>query len=167
MPSDRYYQQPRPKGGGGAEDLSELTPVGGPKGGGTGVTILGSGFLAFSSLIANVRCRWRAAIVDLAAASVAQQLGLPPPESEAVEHTDSRIVCLAPPARVGAASLINLTLSLNRLDFGATGLIFQYYDDPYVRTITPSGGHRTGGTLVTILGAGFDVLEGGAHVSCQ
>ena len=36
-----------------------------------------------------------------------------------------------------------------------------------MQSITPSGGHRTGGTLVTVFGAGFDVLRDGAYVSCQ
>ena len=136
-----YYQQPRPKGSGAGgssnEDFVRLSPVGGPKGGGTVVTIVGSGFLAFSSSL--VRCRWQAPIVDVLAASLAQTLSLPPPESEPLELTNRRIVCLAPPARVGAAETVNLTLSLNAIDFGATGLLFQYYDNPYVARIIPSG----------------------------
>ena len=165
--SFKYYQQPRPKGNGGVEDLTQLTPVGGPLGGGTRVTIYGSGFTAFSSLMEYVLCRWQATIVDQNAAAAAGTLLLPPPESGAVEHTDTMIVCLAPRARAGANVLVNLTLSLNAHDFGDTGLTFQYYELPYVAAITPSGGHRTGGTMVTILGTGFDVLEDGAHVSCQ
>ena len=97
----------------------------------------------------------------------ARTLDLPPPESRAIVHTDTRIVCLVPSARPGATDLVNLTLSLNSLDFGDTGLTFQYYALPRVTTITPSGGHRTGGTVVTISGEGFDVLEGGQYVSCQ
>eukprot|EP00966_Prymnesium_polylepis_P050157 1161174-Prymnesium_polylepis.1 len=90
-----------------------------------------------------------------------------PPESVALEHSDTTIVCSAPTARVGVAELVNLTLSLNAHDFGDTGLTFRYYSPPVVTTITPSGGHRTGGTIVTILGSGFDLLASGAHVSCQ
>jgi hypothetical protein len=126
---------------------------------------VGSGFLAFSSSL--VRCRWQAPIVDMLAASLAQTLSLPPPESQPLELSNRRIVCLAPPARVGAAETVNLTLSLNAIDFGATGLHFQYYDNPYVARIIPSGGHRTGGTLVTLVGTGFDALDRGAYLSCQ
>ena len=163
----KYYQQPRPRTGGGDGDLSGITPVGGPREGGTRVTILGSGFMAFAPVISFVRCRWQAPIVDVIAASNARTIGLPFPESSAIEHTDTRIVCLAPSARIGAAELVNLTLTLNALDFGDTGLTFQYYAPPRVTTITPSGGHRTGGTIVTISGEGFDVLADGAYVSCQ
>lgn len=161
----KYYQQPRPRGSGASsshEDLNAITPVGGPREGGTRVTILGRGFMAFSPIMAYVRCRWQAAIVDTVAAMNAQTLDAAPPESGAVEHTDTRIVCLAPSARAGAADLVNLTLTLNALDFGDTGLTFQYYARPRVDTIAPSGGHRTGGTIVTISGEGFDVLGGGA-----
>ena len=156
-------------GGAGAteEDLSEIAPVGGPRGGGTRVTILGRGFTAFSTLKSFIRCRWQATIVDQTASIMAQEQDLPPAESGAIEHTDTRIVCPAPSARAGAAAVVNLTLSLNAADYGDTGLTFQYYALPRVRTITPSGGHRTGGTVVTIMGEGFDVLEGGKYVSCQ
>ena len=172
----KYYQQPLPLGAcadagagppGCTEGLSGLTPVGGPRGGQTRVTIYGAGFTAFSQLVEHVRCRWQAPIVDAIAAQIGGVLGLDPPESGALEHSEGRIVCLSPPARAGASELVNLTLSLNARDFGDTGLAFQYYQQPRVDTITPSGGHRTGGTVVTIVGDGFDVLDGGAHVSCQ
>ena len=113
----KYYQQPRPKGGGGSsggvEDLQGITPIGGPKGGGTRVTILGSGFLAFAPIISYVRCRWMPTIVDAIASINAQEQGLPPPETAALEHSDARIVCPTPAARAGAAGEVNLTLSLN------------------------------------------------------
>ena len=101
------------------------------------------------------------------AARTESRVTAPPPETGALEHSDTRIVCLAPSARAGAELTVNLTLSLNNLDFDDTGLTFQYYAPPRVTTMTPSGGHRTGGTVVTILGEGFDVLAGGEYVSCQ
>ena len=124
--------------------------------------------MAFSAIISFVRCRWEAVIIDPVAAAAAGYVpGMPPPEVTAVAHSDTEIICLAPAARAGAAPRLNVTLSLNSADFDSTGLQFLYYDIPAVSTITPSGGHRTGGTMVTIQGAGFDVLEGGAYVSCQ
>ena len=107
-------------------------------------------------------------MVDVTAAfDAGEDPNAPTPESGAVLHTDGRIVCHTPPARAGAAATVDLYLTLNGADFGGTGLGFQYYTLPAVTRLTPSGGHRTGGTLVTIVGAGFDVLEGGAYVSCQ
>ena len=47
------------------------------------------------------------------------------------------------------------------------GLHLTLYATPTYTAITPSGGHREGGTIVTIDGYGFDDLEAGAHVTCQ
>ena len=87
-------------------------------------------------------------------------------------------MCATPPARQGAGTYLNLSLSLNYLppsggdgygvgDFGDTGLHLTLYATPTYTAITPSGGHREGGTIVTIDGYGFDDLEAGAHVTCQ
>ena len=55
---------------------------------------------------------------------MAQEQDLPPAESGAIEHTDTRIVCPAPSARAGAAAVVNLTLSLNAAQ-DATELVAQ------------------------------------------
>ena len=49
--------------------------------------------------------------------------------------------------------MLNVSLSLNDADFGATGMQFTLYAAPAYASITPSGGHREGGTLVTVMGA--------------
>ena len=163
--SFKYYDQPAPHPGSG---FAQIVPNGGPVGGGTYVTIDGVGFLAFAPEISFVRCRWDGGVVDPVAMRRAKlPLDLPPPESSAATHTDERVVCLAPRARPGAGLTVNVSLSLNARDFGSTGLTFQYYQPPRIDIITPSGGHRTGGTIVTIHGAGFNVLDDGAHVSCE
>ena len=167
----KFYTQPAARGSDeatAASAVEHVTPVGGPLEGGTRTTIVGRGFMAFAPVISFVRCRWDGGIVDpLAAALGGVHAGMPAPESIAVEHTDTRIVCVVPPAQPGADPIVNISLALNAHDFGETALTFKYYAAPQVDTITPSGGHRTGGTAVTLSGSGFDVLEGGAHVSCQ
>ena len=181
----KYYVQPRVCGAGqdyagrclsayreGAapSDYVSIAPVGGPDGGATLVTITGEGFMAFANVIEYVRCRWDGGIVDAKKYeqyNAALGAGAPPPETSALEHTATRIVCAAPPARVGTGAWLNVSLSLNAADFADTGLHFTMYATPSYTAITPSGGHREGGTAVTIEGQGFDDLEGGAHVSCQ
>ena len=160
-------------------DYASIAPVGGPEGGATLVTIVGEGFLAFAAEIEYVRCRWDGGIADADAyAALGLPAGAPPPETIALEHTATRIVCATPPARQGAGTWLNLSLSLNYLppsggdnygvgDFGDTGLHLTLYATPTYTAITPSGGHREGGTVVTIDGYGFDDLEAGAHVTCQ
>ena len=85
-------------------------------------------------------------------------------------------MCATPPARPGAGKRLNLSLCLNYLppsggdaygggDFGDTGLHLTLYPTPTYTAITPSGGHREGGTVVTIDGYGFDDLEAGFRMT--
>ena len=138
---------------------------------------MGDGFLAFAPKIEYVRCRWDGGVADADAyAALMLPEGAPPPETVALEHTATRIVCATPPARPGAGKRLNLSLCLNYLppsggdeygvgDFGETGLHLTLYPTPTYTAITPSGGHREGGTVVTIDGYGFDDLEAGVRMA--
>jgi hypothetical protein len=62
---------------------------------------------------------------------------------------------------------------LNEEDFADTGP-FTFYKEPrlavFVTALQPEGGVSEGGTLVTVRGAGFDVMSAGialAHVRCR
>jgi len=67
----------------------------------------------------------------------------------------------------------SLRLSLNEEDFADTGP-FTFYKEPrlavFVTALQPEGGVSEGGTLVTVRGAGFDVMSAGIalmHVRCR
>jgi hypothetical protein len=93
---------------------------------------------------------------------------------------DVTVPTLIEPMRVRCSSYLHSTeavrslrLSLNEEDFADTGP-FTFYKEPrlavFVTALQPEGGVSEGGTLVTVRGAGFDVMSAGialAHVRCR
>jgi hypothetical protein len=65
-------------------------------------------------------------------------------------------------AATAAAGLVNVTLSLNGGvggSFSADRAPFLLYEHPVISSVHPTSGIATGGTVVTIVGAGFGTLS--------
>ena len=111
--------------------LTSISPTSGPAGGGTAVTLNGTGFVSGSTtvnfgpnLATNVSC----------------------PSSTLCQATS--------PAGVG-----NVTVTVNVSGQAATGsATFTYI--PSLTSISPSSGTQRGGTSVTVIGTGFDTTPG-------
>lgn len=171
-----YFVQPA--------NFSSISPTGGALSSLTAVTIAGEGFLAFSNSSAKLRCRWGldtnytlpagAGAIDAPLdAALAAVLGLNateaaaafdaahPHETVALELSDERVVCPAHP-KVSAGAR-ELSLSLNSVDFGSSGLHYKYYEQLQSIAMLPTGGlagDGHGGTPVTFAGDGFDAFFG-------
>ena len=144
-----YYQQPL--------NFSSISPTGGALASGTVVTVLGEGFLAFSNESAKARCRWGTDTNGTLLPSVADANGTSH-ETPVLELSDDRVVCAAhPKANPGVRQLY---LSLNAVDFGATGIEYKYFPQLTDLQMVPTGGLVDGGTPVTFFGTGFDAFYG-------
>jgi len=130
-------------GGGGNPDpptIARVTPSGGRPEGGARVTIAGGGFVAgvTTATVGGV------ALTDVVVSSASALTGT------------------VPAGAAGAATVAVTT------PFGTASVPggFTYQDGPVIGAISPAEGPRTGGTLVTITGAGFgagaDARTGGA-----
>ena len=145
----RYYVQP--------VNFSSIEPTGGALASRTSVTIEGEGFLVFSNSSAKVRCRWGTDTNGTLEESVRASNGTSH-ETDAVELTETHVVCPAHPK--DNAGSRTLYLSLNSVDFGTTGLSYKYYKQVAGVQMEPTGGLVTGGTPVTFSGHGFDAFFG-------
>ena len=112
--------------------VSSLRFERGPTSGGTSVAIDGSSFRGGSLY----RCRFDAAVVNATYSS---------------EHDELR--CLSPMR--GAAGDSVVEVSLNGQQFTRSGVTYVYYELVVVSHVVPSAGPRTGGTVLTVIGAGF------------
>ena len=135
--------------------IVSLHPRGGPTLGGTRVTVTGRGF---SPISPSPICRF-GENDDIGATLV----------------NSTRIICeeslAAPPAKDDAA-VHRLALEIS-IDGGATftrsGRSFTYIDftQIHISSVTPSGGPRNGGTIITVAGHGFRDLGGSFGADVQ
>lgn len=109
--------------------LSSVSPSGGPVGGGTAITIAGSGFLNGVTVT----------IGGTAAGSV-------------VRVNPNQITCVTP---VGGAGAANVTVTNPDGKSATLPGAFTYVGPPAPTAIAPAGGPTVGGTRVTITGGGF------------
>ena len=128
----RYYQQPTVTG---------LAPSGGPIIGGTGVTVIGSGFTVFSDPLRTPKCKFGEYIV------------------EARVDSDTNMYCTTPDTL--QPGYVSVAVSLNEVDFTKPSMgrqysiPFLYYNPPQVQRLFPSSGPSRGGTTVFVIGEGF------------
>jgi hypothetical protein len=118
--------------------VTGVTPTSGPIGGGTAVTITGTGFAG----AANV------SLAGVAATGVS-----------VVSPTS--ITATSPAHPAGA---VDVTVTNPDTQSGTCGRCFTYRDPPTVTAINPSGGPAAGGTSVAITGGGFDSTAGATTV---
>jgi IPT/TIG domain len=110
--------------------VASVSPAAGSTGGGSQVTVTGH---------------------DLAGATAVSFGGLP--AQSFTVNSDTSITAVAPAAPAGAADL-RITGPGGQSPTTATDR-FTYFPTPVVTSVTPALGPRTGGTMVTIRGAGF------------
>jgi hypothetical protein len=67
--------------------------------------------------------------------------------------SDSRAICKSPSQSTSGA--VEVQISLNGQQFQKAHNKFQYYRQPSINSVSPSGGHLSGGTVFTISGQGF------------
>jgi hypothetical protein len=127
-----YYQHP---------SVLNLEPSGGPITGGTGVTVIGSGFTVFSDPLRTPKCKFGSLVVQARADS------------------DDKMFCVTPETLT--AGYVSVTVSLNEVDFTSPALgrqysiPFLYYEQPEIKSLMPNTGPSRGGTRVHIVGKGF------------
>jgi hypothetical protein len=100
--------------------------------GGTGVTVLGSGFVLGASC------------------------GFGDVWAPAEVVSSSKVLCISP---THAAGDVQLQVSLNEMEPGARTVRFAFRPPPLLRLLTPSIGSPTGGTAVTLLGENFEDID--------
>ncbi len=118
---------------GGTGSVWEVMPSHGPSRGGTMITVRG---VDAADVENGVVCMW-------GEESVAGVVG-----------GDGTIVCRSP-SSVGAGVVgVRLSEGSDRRDLGQS-VMFEYYDGPFVYDVRPTIGGLSGGTVVSVLGAGF------------
>ena len=136
--------------------LDAITPQGGPRAGGTRVTVRGSGF--DRRITTRAQCRYGDVTVNASFTSEkpsdtlmceSPALGLPLINSSAGDHVVSFAVGIN-----GQAA-----------DF-TSGVDFVYHAPLQVSSIHPRGGSVLGATPITVYGEGFRDLDGGAGLQC-
>ena len=148
-----------------ATSALSIHPTGGPVGGGTLVTVRGRGLASMNDMGAGIRCKFGDQKVRVMLQRTADGSkghgdtdGLPDET-----HADYELRCIAPPRHPATRGISAFSLTLNVYEYLAGGE-FTYYDDPHVYGILPTGGPMSGGTLVTVLGHGFDGLGGNVRI---
>ena len=123
--------------------VSLLVPQGGPLAGGTEIQIQGSSF-RYSE---HLRCTW--------------DNNTDPAFKVAATYVDYHTLkCLSPPAAV--SGLRTLEIALDDYHFTGHGRQWTYYNplELVVSAVDPIGGPVRGGTLIEVLGTGFEKLGG-------
>ncbi|CAN0185510.1 unnamed protein product, partial [Ectocarpus sp. 12 AP-2014] len=118
-----------------------LSPFQGPTSGGTVVTLRGSNFF-YTGLIA---CRFGSFDV------------------QATYVNSSSLLCVSPRSPPGVYSV---SVAMDGEDFEESGLLFQYFEDLDILSLTPVYGWTTGGTNVTLSVAGSQRYEQDASFIC-
>lgn len=129
-----------------------FTPGGGLTGGGTLVTLVGSGFDALFGAVNHTLCQWGDANAST---------GAPAPTVRPVLLESSRLVCAAPPhSRIHTDSLeVALSVALNAIDFANLSLAYHFYLPPEFATLSPAACSSNGGVHVTLTGVGFQAFS--------
>ena len=116
-------------------EITSVAPSVGPLAGGTVVRVSGSGF-SVADDGGKLLCRFGRTVV-----------------TAAVVMGPTSALCLAPPStRLGPSPL---EISINGVDFTSDGWVFYYGPEIEVTYTWPLAGPESGGTLLTIVGAGF------------
>ncbi|CAM9095296.1 unnamed protein product [Chrysoparadoxa australica] len=113
--------------------ITSLEPASGPLLGGNSVVVRGQSFVDAGQ--DGLGCKFGDTLV------MAQLL------------SDTAVLCIAPAAEVAGTVAVEVTL--NGLEFSASGMLFEYYEDPVVSELLPSSGAVSGGTGITVKGSGF------------
>ena len=134
-----YYRQP---------DFRELIPPLGPRLGETSVVAFGSGFINIGAGIA--RCRFGSMTVEAVF-------------DDSSGSGEPVLSCRSPPWP--APEWVPVEVALDGQVFTKKRtVLFQYYGEFDVNTLTPAGGPKAGGTEVTITGVGF--FMSGIYLNC-
>lgn len=123
--------------------VSLLEPQGGPLEGGTSITVHGSSF-RFSE---HLRCTW-------------DDNSDPTLKVNATFIDGHVMLCGSPPSNVSGVRTVKV--ALDDFHFSAQGREWTYYDPSLliVSIVDPIGGPARGGTLIEVLGTGFERLGG-------
>jgi len=123
-----------------SEDVVDsVSPGRGPVGGGSLVTVSGSGFRFTGAL----QCRFGLSSVP------------------AVYVSDSEVRCESPELPAG---VVEVRVSSNGVDFSTSFGEFEYVRVAHISGVSPSVGSVSGGTKVALSGSGFESIEG---MSCR
>lgn len=149
--------------------IDYVQPWGGPEAGGTHVSIVGEGLLAFSK---NPMCRFGHVEVPAQVGGLNSSLALQElPLSTRVRLHHQRVIpsieqqagrimtCTSPPGHSFGSRFIRLSVSLNGDHFASDALSWRYTDVIF-SSIYPVGGPTHGGTSVIVQGQGFATLGG-------
>jgi IPT/TIG domain len=130
--------------------VTGLQPAQGPSSGsshsssaGPPLAVHGSGFVNTAALA----CRFSGAAGDHSGAAAAVV---------AATFVSSGLVLCAAPARPPGSAVVEVTLT--GADYSASGLLYTYTAAPVVTALAPALGADTGGTAVTVTGAGFEQI---------
>ena len=148
-------------------DVTFATPTGGPKAGGTEVTITGVGFFMSGTYLScffgdgNIQC----------SEDVLYSVESPCYKSvPAAFKTPTQVTCTAPsmptggdvtlkyPIRVGLNGQFSQSCPSEKTSYQCalkSGLAFTYYDDVFVTGLSPNSGQVFGGTELTVYGSNF------------
>jgi len=128
------------------QQITTITPPGGPINGNTQITITGSNF--YETYIGGA---W------------VKVGSLDPVGEHNVTGTGTSFLELTTQPYNGPAGVAGVGISLNYADYGPVNYTFPfvYYDEPIITSIDPSVGDPTGGTLVTVVGMNFQYIEQG------
>ena len=117
--------------------VHSISPILGPKYGGTNVSITGAGFEC------HPKCYCKFGSVQI----------------EAGLLNSSMLRCKSPEA-VGDQNDVPVLVSLNGADFVGAPDLFAYYETPSVTSIFPYNGPETGNTRIKVLGSNFKDTKG-------
>ena len=116
--------------------VTKVTPSAGPMGGARVVTLTGRGF----AVTGQAQCKAQDAT------------------SECLAMSSTSMRCMTP--SVSAAGLSALEVSFNGQEYSMSGATYRYTKDIAVTGLIPSRGSEQGGTVVTVVGSGFDESDG-------
>ena len=125
-----------------APTLTALTPDHGPSGGGTLVTLTGTGFAELGAGTATVRFGGT-------------------PASEVTIQSDGQLTCRAPAGTPGTSAAVSLE---NANGTASLPLAFRYHARPALTAVAPPRGPASGGTRLTLDGSGFLLDSAGTNL---
>jgi hypothetical protein len=117
------------------EEVSSVSPSRGPVGGGSLVSVVGSGFRFTGAL----QCRFGLSSVP------------------AVYVSSTEVRCETPELPAG---VVDVRVSSNGVDFSSSSSEFEFVRVARISSVSPSVGSVSGGTRVSVMGSGFEDREG-------
>jgi hypothetical protein len=119
--------------------ILSILPSGGPDGGQTVITLVGSGFTNFKDENYPPKCKFGIQTTD------------------AIVMSDSKVICPGVLATV-YTGYAEVSIALNGVDFTPGPLVYIYYEQPRLHSLYPNSGPSREGTYVNIIGQGFIYL---------